>query len=92
MITFTKVDGRNVAEIKMLALSTCPWCHKTKDFFKHHNIEYSYIDVDLLSGKEEEEVEREYSQYMDSFPTIFINNDRVITGYDEGALEALANM
>jgi glutaredoxin len=55
MIDFKKVDGKDVGDIKMFALSTCGWCKKTKAFLSDHGIAYSYVDVDLLEGGEMDE-------------------------------------
>ena len=48
------VPGKKVGDIKIYALSTCPWCKKTKDLLDSLGIEYSFEDVDLLTGEERE--------------------------------------
>src|SRR5659263_702436 len=35
-------------EVIVYALSTCPWCRKTKQWFTDSRIEFQYVDVDRL--------------------------------------------
>ncbi len=91
MAGFKKVSGRDAGNIKVYALSTCGWCKKTKAFLNDHNIGYAYVDVDTLSEDERETVRKEHMRHNPngSFPTIVINDDKCIVGYDEDALEEL---
>jgi len=68
-------------KVTVYTLSTCPWCRKTKIFFKEHNIPFTYIDYDLA----DETTQRRISQEVDAagangFPYVKIN-DEVIVGY-----------
>jgi len=92
MAGFTKVPGRDKGDIKVFALSTCGWCRKTKAFLSDNDIGYSYIDVDLLTGEEMERVREEQLKYnpAGSFPTIVVDSDYCIVGYDEEKLKDLA--
>ena len=36
-------------KVSMYTLSTCPWCRKTKQFFKDKNIQFDFIDYDLAT-------------------------------------------
>lgn len=91
MAQFTKVPGRSISDIKMFALSTCGWCKKTKKFFNDNHIAYSYIDVDLLPPEELDPVVAEQKMYnpRGSFPTIVIDSERCIVGFDEASLKEL---
>ena len=84
MTEFTKVDGKDVGNIKMYALSTCGWCKRTKAYLKDKGVAYSYIDVDQLPDDEIDEVSAQQRGYnpSGSFPTIVVNGDKVIVGYD----------
>jgi glutaredoxin len=83
--TPTKVEGKDAGEVMLYALSTCGWCKKTKLFFKKRGIAYSYIDVDLLDGKEREDVMSEVKKWNArcSFPTIVLGNKKAIVGFEE---------
>jgi len=94
MVNFIKVNGKNVGDIKILALSTCGWCKKTKAFFSDHNIEYSYIDLDLLSEDEVDEAANKWGKYSPgwSLPLIIVNDNEAIIGYDLKTLKRLAGV
>ncbi len=66
-------------------------CRAAKRFLKANGIEYDYVDVDKLGGKEKEEVSSEVIKISGGlrFPTIVIG-DKVIVGFYENKLrEAL---
>ncbi|MGQ9554958.1 MAG: glutaredoxin family protein [Anaerolineae bacterium] len=86
------VAGKNVGQVMMYALSTCVWCKKTKALLNALGVEYDYIDVDLLTGQERTEVTNEVARWnpQRSFPTIVVNNSKVIVGYDELKINQLA--
>lgn len=93
MIPMTHVKGENKGKVVLYALSTCVWCKKTKKLLSKLKVEYSYVDADLLKGKEREELLEELKKWNPkcSFPTVVINNDQCIIGYDEHKVkEALA--
>jgi glutaredoxin-like protein NrdH len=79
------VPGRNKGEIVLFALSTCGWCGKTKALLNKLGVEYSFVFVDLLSLDEREEALTQMLRYNPggSFPTLVINDRRVIVGYRE---------
>jgi len=79
-----QINGKNKGNIVLYALSTCGWCGKTKDLLRELSVEYKFVDVDLLEGKERGEIIEEVKRWNPqcSFPTIVINN-KCIVGYDE---------
>ena len=79
------VPGENRGKITLYALSTCGWCEKTKNFLDELGVEYSYVYVDLLEGKEQESVINEVRRWNPhcSFPTMVINKEVCIVGYDK---------
>ncbi len=79
------VEGRNVGDIILYGLSTCVWCKKAKHLLKELGVGYSYIDVDLLEGQEKEKVREEVIRWNPrcTFPTIVLNNEKCIEGFDE---------
>lgn len=82
------VSGENRGKIVLYALSTCGWCEKTKKSLNELGVEYSYVDVDLLEGKERESVINEVRRWNPrcSFPTIVANDKTRIVGYDEAKI------
>lgn len=93
MTKFIEVSGKEDLNIKIYALSTCGWCKKTKTFFRERGIAFRYVDVDLLSGKEKEDVLKEQGGFnpAQSFPTIVKEDQDVIIGYNEAEMEAWIN-
>ncbi len=92
MINFTHIEGRNRARIVLYALSTCAWCKKTKRLLQELGLGYDYVDVDLLRGEESSEAKRTIYRWnpRNSFPTIVVNNERCIAGFDENEIRKLA--
>jgi len=90
MAQFIEIDGRDIGEIRIYALSTCGWCKKTKNFFNENKIKYAYIDVDRLDPNETEPVRKEQLKHnpAGSFPTIVVDGAAII-GYDEEKLAEL---
>jgi len=79
------VPGKKKGEVMLFALSTCGWCKKTKALLNELGVEYHYIDVDQLRGKEQEDVVNEMGKYnpATNFPTVVINSKKAIIGFKE---------
>jgi Glutaredoxin and related proteins len=79
------VDGENKGKIVLFALSTCGWCKKTRMLLEDVGAEYDYIYVDLLQGDERQEVIKQVEKWNPqlSFPTMVINDDETIVGFNE---------
>jgi glutaredoxin-like protein NrdH len=79
------VPGKNIGSVMLYALSTCGWCRKTKELLNNMGIEYDYVFVDLLEGNERETVIQTVEKWNPacSFPTLVINNNNCIVGYQE---------
>jgi len=57
------VDGENKGKIMLYALSTCVWCRKTKSLLDKLGLEYSYIYMDLIGGKEKEDALKDLEKW-----------------------------
>ena len=79
------VKGKYKGDILLYAISTCGWCKKTKNLLNKLGVEYSYINVDLLDGKEKEKIDEEVKKWNPNrnYPTIVINNKICIVGFKE---------
>lgn len=86
------MSGTN-EKVKLYALSTCSHCKRTKQFFQDCKIVVDIVDVDLMTGKEREDIIEEVKKYNPrcSFPTILIG-DRVIVGFNEPELREALNL
>ncbi len=85
------VPGKKKKDLLLFALSTCIWCQKTKKLLGKLNLEYHYIDVDLVKGKKQEEVEGALHSWNPhhSFPTLVVEHKRAIIGYQEQEIKKL---
>jgi glutaredoxin len=89
MMKIEHVKGENKGKILLYALSTCGWCRKTKELLNNLGVEYSYIFVDLLEGKEKDnaiEAVKKWNPHC-SFPTLVINDKECIVGYKEDQIK-----
>lgn len=93
MIQFTEHPGRKVADIKIFALSTCPYCHAAMEYLNENGIEYDYVFVDKITDESElEEAQEDILRYNpdESFPTIVVNGgSEVIIGFNEAKIASL---
>jgi len=87
------VNGTDKGNVVLYALSTCGWCAKTKDLLREMGIAFDYTFVDLLDGREQDDAISTVEKFnpAGSFPTLVINNKKVIIGFREQEIrEALA--
>ncbi|HUU07335.1 MAG TPA: glutaredoxin family protein [Thermoplasmata archaeon] len=73
--------------VKVYALSTCPYCRRTKRFLDELGVSYEAVDVDLLEGEELDRVLAEIESLTGkrSFPVV-VTDAGVIVGHDEAKL------
>jgi len=85
MIKIEHVKGKNKGKILLYALSTCIWCKMTKEFLDKLGVEYSFVYVDLLEGKDKDKSTEDIKKWnpMCSFPTMVINDKKCIVGFKE---------
>ena len=82
------ITGINKGKVVMYGLSTCIWCKMTRQLLTDLGVDFDYIYVDLLNGDEEESAVQEVKRFNPSvsFPTVIINDERAILGFDEQAI------
>ena len=87
------LSGINRGKVVMYGLSTCVWCKKTRQLLTDLGVDFEYIYVDNLDGDEEEKVIQVVKRFNPSvsFPTIVINDERAILGFDEQAIRKALN-
>ena len=70
-------------KVKIYSTSTCPWCVKTKEFLKAHNVRYEDVNVG-----EDEKARNEMFEKSGQFgvPVTDVNGT-IIVGYDKEALK-----
>jgi glutaredoxin len=88
------VDGKAKGKIFVYALSTCGWCRKTKMFLNDEGLAYDYVDVDLESGPEKSKALDEVRKWNPnvSFPTMVINDQECVVGYQTDRVKELLGL
>ena len=71
------------SSVRLYTTSTCPWCIKTKEFFRENNVKYSEVNVGL-DEKARNEMFEKSGQF--GVPVTDINGT-IIVGYDKEALK-----
>ncbi|HEY3374054.1 MAG TPA: glutaredoxin family protein [Candidatus Aquicultor sp.] len=86
-----EVPGEKRGEIFLYALSTCIWCQRTKALLNELELEYKYVDVDLLSGASRDEAVADIGRCNPSvsFPTIRVEDNECIIGFQEDKIRGL---
>ncbi len=80
---WTHVDGKEVVEIKLYALSTCGWCKKSKDLLNESGVAYDYVFVDQLSSKDRNTAVVEMESFVEeqAFPLLIVGGETSILGF-----------
>lgn len=76
---------------RLYTLSTCVHCKATKRFLKEKGIEFDYVDVDKIHGKEKQKILSEMMKISPDvrFPTILIGKKVIIGFHEDQIREAL---
>jgi len=75
--------SHNERPVQFYGLSTCVWCKRTRQFLEDNDVAFNFVYVDLLKGQDRQEAietVREWNRAT-SFPTVIVNEERVIVGY-----------
>ncbi|MEJ5186087.1 MAG: glutaredoxin family protein [Candidatus Geothermincolales bacterium] len=81
-----KVDGeKKDKDLLLFALSTCGWCRRAREFLDGNGLSYEFVYVDLLEGKARDEVMEEVARWnpRKSFPTLVVDGEKVLAGFNE---------
>ncbi|NTW72947.1 MAG: glutaredoxin family protein [Eubacteriaceae bacterium] len=89
MYKATHVEGIDKGDIMLYALSTCGWCRKTRKLLDELGVAYNYVYTDLESDENQDIIDEEVRRLNahGSYPTIVINGDNCIIGYDPDSIK-----
>jgi glutaredoxin len=75
-------------KIMVYALSTCPYCKRTKRFLDDHKVKYEHVDVDMLNDDEQDKTLDKVEKLTGrrSFPVVIIGEEWWV-GHDEEKLK-----
>ena len=80
-----KKEGKMPNKVIVYGTSSCPWCHKTREFLKGKKIKFKDINVGEDQKAAKEMIEK---SGQTGVPVIDINGE-IIIGYDEPKLKKL---
>ena len=67
--------------VMVYALSTCPWCRKTKEFFTARGVPFDFIDYDLVDDATQARIMGELdAEGATGFPFVKIGG-AIVPGY-----------
>ena len=72
-------------KVTIYTTSTCPWCKKTKTFFKENKVKYTEKDVGEDIDAAKKMIEKSGQQGV---PVVDIDGE-IIVGFDENKLRTL---
>lgn len=77
-------------DVKLYALSTCPYCRMTKKYLEDHGTEYDLIEVDKLEGDEKQNAIDEVKRISGgtSFPVMLVG-DKTVIGFNKSRIAEL---
>lgn len=86
------VNGKDVGEVFLYALSTCQWCRKTKELLEESGVAFDYLYVDLLP---EEEMKQAFEEIKEcnprlGFPTVRIRGECIVGFQEEKIREGIS--
>ena len=70
-------------KVTVYSTPTCPWCHKTKDFLKEHNIPFEDVNVAADHKAAQDMIEKSGQMGV---PVVDIDG-QVIIGFDKNAIK-----
>ncbi|HEX9094281.1 MAG TPA: glutaredoxin family protein [Coriobacteriia bacterium] len=80
-------------DVKVYALSTCPYCRMTRKFLDESDVAYDAVEVDQLEGQERTDTVEEVRRLSGgvSFPVVVIG-DEVIVGFNKVRIQQLLGL
>lgn len=80
-------------QVKVFALTTCPYCRMTRKYLDESGVTYDVVEVDKLTGQERTDVIEEVKRLSGgtSFPVIVVG-DEVIVGFNKPRIAKLVGI
>lgn len=77
-------------QVRLFALTTCPYCRMTKKYLDQLDVEYELMEVDTLEGDERTAAVDEVQRLSGgkSFPVVVIDEE-VIVGFNKKRMKEL---
>lgn len=80
-------------EVRLYALSTCPYCRMTKRYLDEHGVEYEMTEVDTLEGDAKQTAIDDVKRLSGgtSFP-VLVAGDQVVVGFNKTRIADLLGL
>lgn len=80
-------------EIRLYALSTCPYCRMTKRYLDDHGLTYELIEVDMLEGDAKQAAVDEVKRLSGgtSFP-VLVADEQVVVGFNKSKIADIVGL
>jgi glutaredoxin-like protein NrdH len=80
-------------QVKVYALSTCPYCRMARPYMDENAVAYDVVEVDKLEGQERTDAIDEVKRLSGgtSFPVIVVG-DEVIVGFNKVRIKELLSL
>lgn len=80
-------------QVKVFALSTCPYCRLTRQYMDENGVVYDVLEVDKLEGQEREDAIMEVKGLSGgtSFPVVVVD-DQVVVGFNKVRIKELLGL
>lgn len=80
-------------EVRLYALTTCPYCRMTKRYLDEHDVEYELTEVDSLEGDEKQAAIEDVKRLSGgtSFPVLVAGED-VVVGFNKTRIADLLKL
>ena len=85
------IEGNDKGQLLLYALSTCGWCKKTKALLQELNVAFDFMEVDTLDKEARASALEEIRKWNPActFPSLIVNNDSCIVGFNEKKIREL---
>jgi glutaredoxin-like protein NrdH len=80
-------------QVKVFALSTCPYCRMAREYMDESGVAYDVTEVDKLEGTEREDAITEVKRLSGgtSFPVVVVDEE-VIVGFNKVRIKELLGL
>jgi len=79
--------------VKLYALSTCPYCRRTREYLEDNDVAFDLVEVDLLEGQERTDAIAEVKEISGgtSFP-VLVADEEIVVGFNKKKIKELLGL
>ena len=90
-MTVNHSNGEDRGPLMLYTLSTCGWCKKTKALLQELNVAFDFMEIDTLEKSLRASTLEEIKKWNPActFPSLIVNNESCIVGFNEKKIREL---